>query len=336
MVTRNIFGQLQTGEPVQLYRITNIKGEYIELLNYGASMQSICVKDKSGHIDDVLLGTDDGNRIANYLFLGATIGRCANRVKEGRFKIGERAYQLEVDKSGNSMHSGSANFAHRMFEAEIQGENTVVFSLEDDGRGGFECEAKIKVCYIFDDDSQITMRYEMVANGDTIFNPTNHAYFNLCGSGSDARRQVLMVNAREKAACDETKVPNGQTVVIERTPFDFEQPSVIQDTMGDLTGYDEYYIRDKLGYGLAAELLSRESGRKMSVYTDLPCIVVCMFPVRHAVPGKNGTNYMGYPFVCIEPQFVPNAVNCPNFDKPVFHKGEVFTAKTVYAFGVVN
>ncbi len=332
MIARYEFAGLPGGGRIERYRITNSSGEFIELLDYGAALQSICVRDRDGRIEDILLGTDDGGQILDYPFLGATVGRCANRVAEGRFQIDGHTFQPETDRQGRCIHSGSANYAHRRFNAECQGEDTVVFTLEDDGRGGFECAAHVKVSYSFGDDGCIRMRYEMRAEGDTIFNPTNHSYFNL-GAG-DVREQTLMVNAERKAACGEDKIPRGGSELVAGTAADFRRRRVIRENMGSLRGYDEYYLlrEDRRE---AAELVCGANGRRMRLYTDLPCLVLCMFPVRKPIAGKGGAAYCGYPFVCLEPGYVPNAVNCPEYASPVFRKGEVFRAEVRYCFDAV-
>ncbi len=342
MIEKRKFGDLPDGRAVTLYSIKNSLGEYVELLDFGAAIHSVYVKDAEGHLGDVVLGVNEACELSGRrTFEGITIGRCANRIAFGRFEIDGKVTQLECNSSGHFLHGASGNYAHKMFQTETdEKNNTVSFFFHDTGEGGFDCEADVKVSFTFDDNHRLEIRYEMVADGDTVLCPTNHAYFNLSGD-DDVRDHYLRICADQLAPKGEIGMPTGDSMDVKDTPADFRELRLIREAIdSDLDGlyfkkskaYDDFYILSKKDYGLAAELISPKSGRRMRVYTDMPSVILYTPINLEPKAGKNGRFYDGYCSVCLETQFVPNAVNCPQYLSPVFRKGEKLISKTVYAF----
>ena len=324
---------------VHLYRISNQKGEYVELLDYGATIYSICVADRNGEIGDIVLGAPEGSDLKHCKVMGSIIGRCANRIAHGRFEADGKVYQLEQNENGNFLHGASGNYAQKRFAASVcEDANTVMFVHEDNGEGGFDCNVHVQVSYAFGDDSVLTMTTRMVPEGTTVLNPTNHAYFNL--GVSDVRDLHLTLRAKERVRRDERGLPDGGRIAVENSSADFTQGRVIREAMeNDLTGYfggkkplyDEFYIQECNSEQPAAELYCPENGRVMQVVTDMPSMVLFV-SARQQTPGKDGKNYEGYCAVCLEPGFVPNAVNCPEYESPLFRKGEELNTVTQYIF----
>ena len=339
MITAREFNVRNLDKPVHLYRIGNHKGEYVELLDYGATIHSICVADRDGRIDDIVLGAPEGSDLKQCSVMGSVIGRCANRIANGRFEADGTVYQLEQNENGNFLHGASGNYARKMFSASVHEDtDTVTFSLEDRGEGGFDCVVRVQVSYSFGDDSVLTMTTSMVPDGTTVLNPTNHAYFNL--GASDVRDLHLMLRAPARVSRDAGGLPDGGKIAVQNTSADFMEGRIIRDAMeDDQTGYfsdgepkyDEFYILEHDLQQPAAELYCPQNGRIMQIVTDMPSMVLFVFPRQHT-QGKNGTDYLGYCAVCLEPGFVPNAVNCPEYDSPLFRKGEQLKTVTKYMF----
>ena len=340
MIVCREFGTLGLDEKVHLYRISNRNGEFVELLDYGATIHSICVADRNGKIDDIVLGAPEGSDPRQCNVMGSVIGRCANRIAHGRYEADGKVYQLEQNENGNFLHGASGNYAKKMFVASVKEEtNTVIFSLEDTGEGGFDCAVQAQVSYSFGDDSVLTMTTSMVPEGTTVLNPTNHAYFNL--GASDVRDLHLMLRAPARVSRDLGGLPDGGRIAVQNTAADFMEGRIIREAMeDDPTGYfaggepkyDEFYILERDPQQPVAELYCPQNGRMMQVVTDMPSMVLFVFPKQQAVPGKNGKNYSGYCAVCLEPGFVPNAVNCPEYDSPIFRRGEALHTVTKYIF----
>ena len=346
MIRLGVFDRLKDGRIIYSYTIYNTRGEYVQLLNYGASIHKLCVRDRYGNIGDVVMGAADGRALEeNMTYEGSTIGRVANRIKHGKCMLEGRELQLDCDMAGHFLHGAGGNYAHRLFEASADEEkNTVSFHVYDEGRGGFDCGVDVTVAFCLDDDARLSVTYDFVPEDTTIICPTNHVYFNL--SGKDARDQILQVYTDKRACRDEEGLPCGGTENVKGTPADFTVPRTIRAGMeqNNLTGkpyfdrlpkrYDEFYVLPEGHKGPAAKLYDPESGRELKVYTDMEALIIFNNIEQKPSAGKDGIVYEGYCGLSLETQFVPNAVNCPGFSQPVFHKGERFRSTTSYAFSV--
>ncbi|MCM1296430.1 MAG: galactose mutarotase [Muribaculaceae bacterium] len=338
MVEREFYGRLRGRQPVHSYTITNRKKEFVRLLDYGASIEEIAVLDKDGRIGPVTV-TLKTDGIETNPYLGATIGRCANRIAFGRYRAGGQIVQLERNKDGHFFHGGSGNYAKKLFDSEILAEmNGVRFHLHDTGEGGFPCTAEASVTYSFDDEGRLSILYEMEGADCTVLSPTNHAFFNLSGNG-DVREQYLWIASERTASRDAAKIPDGGTAGVKNTTADFSALQRIRDVMdkggeggSGRTVYDEYYLLKGAGFRQAAALFCAETGRMMKVFSDMPCLILFLYPCREEAVGKHGEVYAGYCSVCLETGFVPNAVNFPAYGSPLFPKGRKLVSKTVYQF----
>lgn len=342
MITCKEFGALPNGETVHIYRIPNNKGEYVELLDYGATIHAIYVADRNGNIDDVVLGAPVGSDLTKCGVLGSTIGRCANRIAHGRYEVDGQVYQLETNRSGHFLHGASGNYAKKIFQTAINHEeNSVTFSLLDTGEGGFDCNVWAHITYHFSNDSVLTMTTHMIPDGTTVLNPTNHTYFNL--GISDVRSLHLKLRANYRVSRDEEGLPNGSRIMVRGTSADFTDGRTIADAMehdptgyfdGNTPGYDEFYFLETKPGLPDAELYCPENGRLMHITTDMPSMVLFVNGTRKDMPGKTGGVYSGYCAVCLEPGFAPNAVNCEQYDSPIYRKGEELHSITKYIFKV--
>lgn len=340
MVIKELFCHLKDGRAVHSYTIINAHGESVKLLDYGASIQEINVRDRDGNLGDVVAGAAPEGLEA-FTFEGGTIGRCANRIAYGRYRLDNKEYQLEQNMAGHFLHGGSGNYARKLFTGEIiEGEERVVFHWHDKGEGGFDCCVDAAFSFSFDDEGRLALTLEMENDGTTILNPTNHAYFNLAGGG-DVREHWLWIGSERCAARGEQGLPNGGSFSVSGSSLDFTRERQMQEAMsctsGDhfqqrKQGYDEFFLLGSRKYRLAASLRCQETGRKMRVYTDMPCLILFLRKGQIPETGKRGQIYQGYCGVCLETGFVPNAVNCPEYDLPVFRKGERLVARTIYQF----
>ncbi len=342
MVKKGVYGELSDGKQVNQFTIYNSEGEHVTLLDYGATIHSVYIKDSKGNLRDVVLGAYDAADLEDRPYAGSTIGRCANRIAYGRFEIHGKQIQLECNRNGHFLHGASGNYAHKLFRAEVdEAGNGVDFYLNDKGEGGFDCSVEVKVRFSFDDKHRLEIFYDMAADGDTVLCPTNHAYFNL--TGSDIREHDLQINSVLRAKNGDSGVPEGESVGIKNTRFDFSTLRNIGEALAssdkgisiESRNYDDCYILEKEKTDFSAKLISSSCGRTMTVYTDMPAIILFTPPPDRHKTGKNGRIYEGYCAVCLETQFVPNAVNCPQFDSPIFAKGSRLFSRTVYEFGVL-
>lgn len=336
MMKAEPFGILPDGQVCTVYTITNSYGEYVQFLDYGATIHKVGIADSEGMIENVVLSVQDLSTI-QYADRGAVIGRCANRIRRGTYSAFGKEYHLEQNSRGHFLHGGSENYANQLFSTTIEN-GSITFRHRDKGMVGFGCEAEITVRYCFDDFHRLTMNIEMSADGDTIFNPTNHSYFNFCSGGAVSDHKIW-IDADNVAAKGEDGIPDGRKTSVAGSPLAFTRPRTLrealsaggQSTDGQMWVFDDAYLLNKAdAYGPAAAICA--NGRWMKLYTDMPCIVLFIRPEMELINGRPRRKN-GYGAICMEPEFVPNAVNCSTFAKPLFRKGEKLLTTTVYEFG---
>ena len=311
------------------------------ITDLGATIQRLYVPDRNGKLEDVALGFDTAEEYRKYnTFFGTVIGRGANRTKCGKFTINGKEYQLGLNDGNNNLHCGPDFYKDRLWKVEDYSENSVHFSLySPDGDQGFPGNAQIHVTYTVKNGA-LEIAYDAVCDQDTLFNLTNHNYFNLCGHQypEKAMSQVLMMPARHFTPDDAENIPTGELRSVEGTPMDFRTPKVIGRDIG--MDYDALKLQNGYDHNFevwcdpCAVLSDPESGRVMTVTTD--CCGVQFYSGNFLAgdPGKDGANYCFRGAVCLETQFYPNAINEPSWKQPVTKAGEHFQTKTTYAFTV--
>lgn len=337
--TAALYGRMPDGTTVEQYTLTNSRGLICRVITYGARLTSVETPDRQGRLGEITLGCDS---LTGYLSsaapFGATIGRVANRIAQGRFSLDGRTYQLPRNGHGNTIHGGPRGFGKVVWSAEPLAPSGVALSmLSPAGDQGFPGNLRVSVRYLLTDDDRLRLEYSATTDQDTPVNLTNHTYWNLSGGGP-ILGEVLTVRASNYTPVDSRKIPTGQIALALGGPLDFTTPTPIGvglQKLGGAGGYDFNWVLDAPG-GAAwvAELADPASGRVVRVYTDQPGIQVFTpdFPSR-GIPGRNGARYRGYEAVCLETQHFPDSVNHPNFPSTILHPGQVYRTTTVYAFG---
>ena len=344
MITSRTFGILPDGGEIVIYKIENNCGEFVEIMNYGAVIHSINVKSRDGSLVDCVLGCADMEALNGRNFKAATMGRVGNRIDSGRCVVDGEELTLEQNRGGHLLHSGSGNFASKLFEGKAEEDGkTVTLHIIDKGECGFNSLLDAYIHFSFDDEHRLTIHYDMTPiDKATVVSPTNHAYFNL-GGLEDIREEYLTLYASNQPALNERGVPGGGLKSILGTPADFTSPRKIGEAMAsDISyfpegrvGYDDFYALDRVrDDSLAAVLYSPKTGIQMETYTDMQSVI--LFTPSNCAGRADKTQSLTADFsaVCLETQFVPNAVNVPEFDSPVFKAGEHYDSTTVYAFSV--
>lgn len=339
------FGQTKNGKKTFLYTLSNEKGMKVKVTDFGANVVSIIVKDKEGKERDVVLGYDAASGYEEGdVFFGACVGRNANRIGGAKFSLNNKVYELAKNDGGkNNLHSGPNCFHARMWEVEkVDGHSITFFIHSEDMEQGYPGNADIHVTYEVTEDNAFRITYQGVADADTIFNMTNHSYFNLNGHDSGlALNQKVWLNADKYTEANADSVPTGRVLEVAGTPMDFtEEKELGRDIEADYpdlrfgAGYDRSFVINGEGYRKAGSLYAEESGIFMEVYTDCPAVQ--LYTANYVIDekGKNGAGYDRRHAVCFETQFSPDAVNHENFKSPVCKKGEKYQSRTEYVFGV--
>jgi len=343
-IEKKQFGFTGSGIEVLLFRIVHESGAYIELTNFGATWVSAVVPDNAGNLSDVLLGYDNlAGYIADTAYMGSTVGRFANRIGNARFTLNGKTCKLDCNDGKNANHGGYTGFHKKIFDSRLE-DNQVIFSLfSPDGEGGFPGNLKLNVTYSFSEDLTVTIHYSAESDQDTYLNLTNHAYFNLHGSG-DMLDHTLYIPTNEMLVTDEFFIPTGEYTQVDHTVFDFSQPKSIgkdifsQDAqLMNNKGYNHCYVLKEKDSAckLAAVLSEPVTGRQLTVYTTKPAMLIYSAGFLSSnVAGKNGYCYFPYAGICLETQFLPDSPNHPNFPDCILRKGETYDHRTEYRFSI--
>ena len=331
------FGNLPSGEICHLYTIRS--GSLIaQITDLGASLVRLYVPDSNGNLDDVVLGYNSPEGyLESATYFGATVGRNANRIKDASFVLGGTTYCLLQNEGRNNLHSGPDGYNIRLWNADSHTENSIVLSLQSPhGDQGFPGNARIRVTYILEPDA-LRIVYDAVSDRDTLFNLTNHSYFNLAGHQNQhaAMDQILSMPARFFNPDDAANIPTGELRSVAGTPMDFRTPKPLgRDISEDYEplhlqgGYDHNF---EVYCNPCAILIDPQSGRSMAVYTDCPGIQVYTANFTEG-NGKDNVVYKKRCAVALETQYYPDAVHHPDWPQPMVKAGEKYRSETKYRF----
>jgi aldose 1-epimerase len=338
MITTRPFGTLSDGTAVTCYRLTH-RDMTVDILDYGATVQSVILPDRTGQATDVVLGypTAQGYEHGT-IYLGATVGRHAGRIGKGQFTLNGKQYQLACNCGPNHSHGGLSGYHQRLFQGEIRGQTLVMRLHSPHGDQGYPGNLDLAVEFSLKNGS-LSIHYVAESDQDTVVNLTNHSYFDLSG-GRDPLGQVLTLDADQYLENDRDTLPTGVLADVAGTPFDFRQPKALGRDIGQdhqqlnfCGGYDHCYCL-KTGGQLEtfARLYSPETGIAMTAATDLPGVQLYSGNFIQAPEGKRP--YSPRDALCLETQFFPNALAQPHFPSPILRAGQRYDHTTVYHFGL--
>lgn len=343
------------------YSMKSSFGCEAQLLNYGALIEKLFVPDTNGAMADIMLGLKDlDHYMASGANHGSVVGRSANRIQGARFKIGDNTYQVPDNDNGNNLHGGSPSFQNVFWDGKViskedadkmitdsgiegiskaDGEGVLFTYTSPDGACGFPGNLDAEVLYVWLMDRTLLILYKGVSDKDTIFAPTNHAYFNLRGHNSGSVKDLsLMIDADTYTVKGKSNCPEGEIASVEGTVFDFREPDLVEKalskedplTKGSLGIDQNFCLNNPVAgkkYAFAACLADTVTGRIMEVYTDLPGLQIYAGNHLHfGAPSneqKGDTPYVQHGGICLEAQMYPNAINVPSFESPVIKAGEV-------------
>ncbi len=308
----------------------------VSLLTYGATVQAIQYRGV-----DVALGY---NTLADYQtmdgYLGATVGRYANRIAGGKFKLNGKTYDVGCNEPGRGhLHGGTIGLSRRMWRAEVlSGTALRMSAILPDGEDGYPGNLQVSVLFEVEGDV-FRITYEALCDQDTIFNPTNHCYFNLNGQdGAPITNHLLTINASAYTPVDQKLIPTGELRPVQGTPFDFtvEKPIGRDIDAADPQlrlglGYDHNFVLRGEGLRQAAVAVSPVTGIRMECFTDRPGVQFYSGNCLDNPRGKSGAMGARQGF-CLETQTFPDAPNHPSFPSAELKQGASFRSVTEYRF----
>lgn len=315
----------------------------VEVLTLGAIIRSVSYRGKDGQMGDVVLGYDNlEGYVSDKRYLGAVVGRVANRIAKGRFVLEGKEYQLDVNNGPNALHGGLRGFNKAIWLATAV-EGGVQLSLTSpDGDQGYPGEVQVSVSYTLQAE-ELTVEYQARANKTTPINLTNHSYFNLAGQGvADIYDHQVSITAQSYLPVDDTSIPTGEIREVKGTPFDLREPVLIGPHLKELQGpgFDHNFClsspREPWTEKRAARVCHPASGRVLEVSTNQPGVqfYTANF-LDGSIAGKGGCRYRKHSSFCLETQNWPDAVNQPSFPDCLLRPGENYHHITRYTFTTV-
>jgi aldose 1-epimerase len=343
-IEKEVWGEADH-KTVYLYTLANPAGMVVKITNYGGIITSVKVPDKHGIIEDVVLGFDN---LSQYMepnpCFGATIGRFANRIRDGRFRIDGTTYELVRNNGKHCIHGGN-EFDRVVWDSEmVEGEESRSIRLQHvskDGQNGFPGNLDVQVTYTLTNDNAIHIHFEAQTDKATHVNMTQHSYFNLTALKKPIYDHLVKIDADRFTEIDEDIVPTGTLSTVRGTDRDLTRMTRLGDNIHKLDhgGYHYCYVFNKSGRELkrVIEVLEPESGRTLQVTTTQPGVQ--FYTGNHIstdFTGKYGISYGPHSAFCLETEHLPDSPNHPNFPSTLLLPGERYDETVIYKFGVQN
>ncbi len=342
-IGRDPFGKTPDGQEISVWTIRNKNDCVAKVTDYGAILTELHVPDKNGKLGDIVLGFDN---LKGYLdgspYFGATVGRVANRIAKGKFKLKGKEYTLATNNGPNHLHGGKVGFDKVVWQAatSADGKSVSFHYTSKDGEEGYPGALKVRVTYTLTDDNELKVDYEATADQATPVNLTHHSYFNLGGAAAGTiLDHELTLQADTYTPTDDTLIPTGEVKPVAGTPLDFTAPTAIgkriDQLKGEPGGYDHNFVlRGKMGELRSAAIVrDPKSGRMMEILTTEPGLQFYSGNFLDGkLKGKGGVTYVKHHGFCLEAQHYPDSVNQPHFPTVILEPGQTYKQTTVHKF----
>ncbi len=345
-ITQSAFGRDSAGRTITKYTMTNRSGASVSFIDWGAHWVEACVPDRNGTLRDVVLGFDSAEGyFRDTSFLGACVGRYANRIGKASFPLNGKEYPLYANDGVNTLHGGREGFDKKLFTCqalEEPGKDCLIFTLQSsDMEEGFPGELLFRVSYAWGEDNVLTVRYWARSTKDTVVNFTNHAYFNLAGHGSGKVLEHLLTLASPVTTqVDDGLIPTGAFLDLTGTAPDFSSEKRLgamfdapHPMVQAVNGLDFNYVIPGEGLRFAASLYDPQGGIRLKITTTEPGIQAYSGQGLNKT-GKKGAQYGPYSGIALETQHYPDSPHHPAFPSTVLRAGDEFESVTAYAFSV--
>lgn len=349
-LARDPFGQLPDGRRVDVITLINRSEIQVRIITYGGTVISIRTPDRDGRTDDVTLGFDTLREYVDQpSYIGALIGRYANRIAGGTFALDGRPYRLAINDEPNHLHGGKRGWNRVLWTAEpfeLPDSAGVELSYESpDGEEGYPGTVLASVTYTLNDGNELILEYHATTDRPTVLNMTQHNYFNLAGAANgEVLGHYVTINADRYLPIDSVMIPVGELATVEHTPFDFQKPRLIgQDIEAPNSqilaadGYDHCFVlvREGMRRQRASRVVEPVYGRTLEVETTAPGVQFYTGNrLKGSLVGRDGVRYNRRTGFCLEPGHFPDSPNQPNFPSAVLRPGDVYRSRTLFRFGV--
>jgi aldose 1-epimerase len=338
------FGKMPNGNIINAYELENDKGIIIRIINYGGIITHILTPDSKGKTEDIVLGFDNlQDYLSPHPYLGAIIGRFANRIDKASFTLNGKKYKLAANEGQNHLHGGIIGFDKTVWHA-FKNITTEFVSVKlayesPDGEESYPGNLMVEVEYILNNQNELVINYTAQTDKKTHINLTNHSYFNLNGMEKDIHDHILQIDSDYISENNETQIPTGNLTPVKNTVFDFRIPKKIgRDIASTGQGYDHNFVINGYSGHLkkCAYVEDPLTGRTMEVLTTQPGVQLYTTNSDPKITGKKGKIYRKHSAFCLETQHYPDSPNKENFPTTVLNPGETFAETTIYRFGIIK
>lgn len=324
------------------YTLTNNNNVSITIMNYGATILKWMMADRDGNIDDIILGYDEFEYyLDNGMGYGSVIGPNCNRIAKGEVTIDDVTYQLQLNNNGNNLHTHSdKNLRKRLMDCQVDEENNkLVFScMLEDGYDNLPGNREVSISYQLTEENELIVTYCMKSDKKTIFNPTQHTYFNLNGQdGSTVENHWLYINADFFTENDKQLIPTGEVLEVDDSVMDLRVEKELAECFEEKEGFDDNWVLNRLDstyHKNVACLSNYDNGRCITISTDMPGLQVYTHNGAYCDHGKNGTYYPSFGGIALETQYFPDCVNHPDFDSSIIEADTLVEHKTIFKMDI--
>lgn len=348
MINQSTFGKMPDGTVVEQFCLSNVKGVKVEILNLGGIVRRWLVPKRNNQLADIVLGFDT---VEAYLtddsYLGVLVGRYANRINKGQFHLAGNSYQTDINLGEHCLHGGSDGFSHKVWKSTVlaSGANPSLMLelISRDGDQGFPGDIAVKVIYTLTEQNTLKIEYFATSDQTTIYNPTNHSYFNLSGhnSGSVDRHQIQLL-ASHYTPTDKSAIPTGDIVKVDNSPFDFRELTQISQALA--SDHQQINYANGLDHNLClddyepnckeakytGQAISNDGDIQLKIYTNMPGIQIFTANHFNNKAGKDDAFYQAHQGVCFETQFYPDSPNQLSFPSATLEANDEFYSVTEY------
>jgi len=344
-ILKNKFGKMPDSRWVDDFTLINDNGIQVKIINYGARVISVLAPDSDGNFENIVLGYDNLDDYLNdEFYLGAIVGRYANRIADGKFTLDDKEFTLTVNNGKNHLHGGAAGFDKVLWEAvqviDDDGVGLKLSYISRDGEEGYPGRLNVDVVYMLSDDNELVIKYKAKANRATPVNLTQHCYFNLMGNHqTDILDHQLRINADAYLPVDENNIPTGKMESVSATPFDFTELMQVGKRISaehtqiiNGNGYDHNWVLNNSNgkIDFQAELFEPQSGRLIQIKTTEPGL---QFYSGNFLNREETNRKFGFRSgLCLETQHFPDSPNQQSFPSTILSPSEIYQSRTVYKF----
>ncbi|WP_343328588.1 aldose epimerase family protein [Polaribacter staleyi] len=331
---------------IDIYTLSNNNGIEVKISNYGATITSIIVPNDKGELENIACGFDtlDGyfgkDYVENSPYFGSTVGRYCSQIKDAKFSLNGKEYNLNANCGDNNLHGGKVGFDKRIWNAKVvnnEGVSSLKMSLISlDLEEGYPGNVEVSVLFTLTEDNELIIDYSAIPDQDTPLSLTNHTYFNLDAFSETVENHIAQVHTSKRQAMDGTGAGTGEVLSVENEADDLRAGKRIGDVHEAMEdGFEHFYVFDNANFDLkeVAKIKSETSGRTLTVSSTEPCMLLYTGKyTSDAIKRENGEQYGRFRGFCCETHRYQNGPNIKNSPKSITKAGEEFKSTTIFQF----